>query len=83
MKIYFQYMVNQIEMKTSQIQKMSLTVLTIHKIETKVLPFKTMIVIIITQSIQKLKIFLNILGSNDFQKAHIKRVGKVSGKYSD
>ena len=58
----------------------------IYKIQTKVLPFKTMIVIIITKNIQKLKDFVEykILGSNDFQNAQIiKRAGKVSGKYSN
>ena len=38
---------------------MSLTVLTINEIQTKVLPFKTVTVIIITKNIQKLKIFSN------------------------
>ena len=74
------------KMKASQIQKISLIVLTFYKIQTKVLPFKTMIVIIITKNIQKLKDFVEykILGFNDFQNAQIiKRAGKVSGKYSN
>ena len=86
MKFSVQQMVNQINMKTSQIQKMSLTLMTINKILTKVLPFKTRIITIITKNIVKLKDFViyKILGSNDFQKAQIiKTAGKVSRKYSD
>ena len=48
-------MVNQVKLE----RKMSLTVLTIHKIKIKVLPFK-MIIVIITKNIQKLEILLNI-----------------------
>ena len=39
---------------------MLLTVLTIHKIQTKALPLKTRFVIIIIKNIQNLKILLNI-----------------------
>ena len=48
------------KMKTFQIQKISLTLLTFDKIQTKLLPFKTRIVPIITKNIQKLQILLNI-----------------------
>ena len=75
MKISVQKMVNQINML--------LTVLTIHKIHTKVLPFKTRLIIIITKNIQKLKdiVEYKILGSNDFD-LRLKLL-KVSGKHSD
>ena len=82
-------MVNQIKMKTSKIQKMPLTVLTIHKIQTKVLPFKMTVIMITNHNNQKDpkskdSVEYKILGSNDFQKIQIiKRAGKVSGKYSD
>ena len=52
-------------MKTFQIQKISLTLLTFNKIQTKLLPFKTRIVPIITKNL-KIKDFVEykVLGSN-------------------
>ena len=47
-------------MKTFQIQKMPLTLLTFNKIQIKELPLKTRAASIITKNIQKLKILLNI-----------------------
>ena len=71
-------------MKTFQIQKISLTLLTFNKIQTKLLPFKTRIVPIITKNL-KIKDFVEykVLGSNGSKALIIKRAGKVSGKYSD
>ena len=60
MKISFQQMVNQIKNENISNSEDATNRLIIQKIQMKVLPIKTMTVTIITKSIQKLKILLNV-----------------------
>ena len=60
MKISFQQMVNQIKNENISNSEDATDRLIIQKIQMKVLPIKTMTVTIITKSIQKPKILLNV-----------------------
>ena len=77
MKLSVEQMVNQIKMRTSEIQKMSLTLLTLSKMQTSNSTCSTSRN---NQEHPKVKDFVKykILRSNDFQKAQIiKRAGKI------
>ena len=77
MKLSVEQMVNQIKMRTSEIQKMSLTLLTLSKMQTSNSTCSTSRS---NQEHPKVKDFVKykILRSNDFQKAQIiKRAGKI------
>ena len=83
MKLSVEQMVNQIKMRTSEIQKISLTLLTLSKMQTSNSTCSTSRN---NQEHPKVEDFVKykILRSNDFQKAQIiKRAGKIWGKYSN